>query len=94
MNKGDYMDNSFKNKNIAVIVLELFIILLGVGGITFATSKLMGSRTNTVIKTGVYSLNYIENENVSNNLEPISDNLINIDRRDNVMRISFSLKGV
>ena len=88
------MDNSFKSKNIAVIVFELFIILLGVGGITFATSRLIGTRSNTVIKTGMYSLNYVENENISNNLEPISDDLINIDRQDNVLRIAFSLKGV
>lgn len=91
---GDYMDNSFKKKNIAVIALELFIILLGVGGITFATSRLIGSRTNTVIRTGMYALDYVEKENVSDKLEPISDNLININRYDNVMRVEFSLKGV
>ena len=91
---GDYMDNGFKKKNIAVIVLELFIILLGVGGITYATSRLIGLRTNTVIRTGLYAIDYIEKENISNTLEPISDNLINIDRYDNVMRVDFSLKGV
>ena len=94
MRIGDNMDNSFKKKNVAVIVLELFIILLSIGGITYATSMLIGTRTNTVIRTGMYGINYIEREKSSGELEPISDNLINISRKDNVIRVSFSLKGV
>ena len=37
-------DKSFKNKNILVIVFEILVIVLGVGGITFATSKLLNDR--------------------------------------------------
>ncbi len=88
------MDSGFKKKNIAVIVMEVFIIILGIGGITFATSSLLGLRTNTVIMTGTYGIDYIERTNISDTLEPISDDTININKKDNVMRVEFSFRGV
>ena len=53
------MKDSFKNKNILVIIFELLIIALGIIGITFATSKLLDGRAATLITTDEYNLDYV-----------------------------------
>ena len=89
------MKRTFDNKNILVVVFEILFIALAIGGITFATQRLLNNRTLTVVKTAEYNLDYVGNDTVVvNNLEPISDNLINYDTTDNVARIEFSLRGV
>lgn len=85
----------FKNKNILVIVFEILVIVLGIGGITFATSKLLNDRTQTLITGGEYNVEYVGDEDISfDGLEPISDEYIDINTKDNVIRLEFSLRGV
>ena len=89
------MENSFKNKNLLVIVFEILIIVLGVGGITFATSKLINNSTTTILKAGEYNVDYTgDKEVVVTGIEPISDDLVNYNTHDNVIRVEFSLRGV
>ena len=89
------MDKSFKNKNALVIVFEILVIVLGVGGITFATSKLLNDRTQTLLTTGEYNVDYVgDKEITAKDIEPMDDDLVNIDTKDNVIRLEFSLKGV
>ena len=89
------MDKSLKNKNLLVLVFEIIIIILAVVGITFATSRLLNNRSTTIIKAGEYNLDYVGSDVVTaEGLEPISDELINIDSESNVLRVEFSLRGV
>lgn len=88
-------EKSFKNKNLLVIVFEIIVIILGVGGITFATSKLLNDKTQTEVKAGEYNIDYVGDKEISfKEIEPMDDKLINIDTKDNVIRIEFSLRGV
>ena len=50
------MKETLKNKNLLVIVFEIIIIILGIIGITFATSKLLNDRTATIVTTDEYHL--------------------------------------
>lgn len=89
------MEKSFKNKNLFVIVFEVLVIALALGGITYATQKLLNNRVLTVITTGEYNIDYIGETNVAaKDLEPIDDNLVNYNSTDNVIRVEFSLRGV
>ena len=86
-------DKSFNMRNMLVLLFEIIIIIIAIGGLTFATSKMFGS--STIITFGEYNVDYIgKTEIVASDLEPISDSLINIDSRDNVVRLEFSLRGV
>ena len=87
-------DRSFKNRNLLVLCFEIFMIIVAVGGLTFATSRLM-SGTSTIIKFGEYNVDYIgKTEIEALELEPISDSLVNYDTTDGVIRLEFSLRGV
>ena len=87
-------DKTFKNRNMFVLIFEIFLIIVAVGGLTFATSALLGG-SRTIIKFGEYNVDYLgETEIVVDGLEPISDSLINIDTKDNVVRLEFSVRGV
>lgn len=89
------MENSFKNKNLLVIIFEILIIVLGVGGITFATTKLINNSTTTLIETGKYNIDYVGDKEVMiSDIEPMSDDLVNYNTSDNVIRIEFSLRSV
>ena len=89
------MEKSFSNKNILVVVLEVLIVALAIAGITFATQRLLNNRTLTVVKTAEYNLDYVGNDTVTfSNLEPVSDDLINYNTTDNVIRVEFSVRGV
>lgn len=89
------MKDSLKNKNLLVIVFEIIIIILGIIGITFATSRLLNDRTTTLLTADEYNLDYEGDTSITvNNIEPISDNLVNINTRDNVIRTEFKVRGV
>ena len=80
-------------RNMLVLLFEIIIIVIAIGGLTFATSRMLG--TSTIITFGKYNVDYVgKTEIVASDLEPISDSLINIDSRDNVLRLEFSLRGV
>ena len=84
-----------KNKNILVIVFEILVIALGILGITYATSVIINNRTSTLLTAGEYNVEYIGDSDVNfDNLEPVSDNLVNYNTHDNVIRLEFSLRGV
>ena len=85
---------TFKKRNILVLVFEIILIAIAVGGLTLATTSLMnGSRT--IIEFGRYNVDYKgEVEIVATDLEPISDSLINYDTNEGVIRLEFSLRGV
>ena len=87
-------DKGFKKRNIVVLIFEILLIAVSVGGLTLATSSLLGV-SKTVIKFGKYNVDYIgSTEIIANDLEPISDSLINYNTKDNVIRLEFSLRGV
>ena len=86
-------DKSFKKRNVLVLVFEILLIAIAVGGLTLAASSLFGSKT--ILTFGEYNVDYIGNtEIVVNSLEPISDSLVNYNTRENVIRLEFSLRGV
>ena len=86
-------DKSFNMRNTIVLLFEIIIIVIAIGGLTFATSRMFGS--STIIKFGEYNVDYVgKTEIFASDLEPISDSLINIDSSDNVLRLEFSLRGV
>lgn len=77
-----------------VLVFEILLIVVAIGGLTFATSSLM-SGTSTIVTFGEYNVDYLgETLVTADNLEPISDSLVNYDTKDNVVRLEFSLRGV
>lgn len=87
-------NRTFKNRNILVIVFEIVIILLGIIGITYATSKVLNNNTKTIITAGKYNLDYVGENNITfSALEPMSSDKVNINTKDNVLRLEFSLRG-
>lgn len=86
-------DSSFKNRNLLVLLFEVLLIIIAIGGLTFATSKLMGS--STIITFGEYNVDYVgKTEIVVSDLEPISDSIVSYNSYDGVIRLEFSLRGV
>ena len=86
-------DKSFNVRNALVLLFEIIIIVIAIGGLTFATSRMFG--TSTIITFGDYNVDYLgEIEIVASDIEPISDSEINIDSKDGVVRVEFSLRGV
>lgn len=87
-------DKNFKNRNMLVLLFEILLIIVAIGGLTFATTSLL-SGSQTIIKFGEYNVDYLgEVEIQAENLEPISDSLINYETKDNVVRLEFSVRGV
>lgn len=88
------MKKNFENKNILVIVFEIAVIALGIVGITYATNKIISDRTTTIIKTGEFAVDYKGDKTISfDNLSPMSDDLVNINTKENVIRLTFSVRG-
>ncbi len=84
-----------KNKNLLIIVFEIFVIVLGIVGITYATSVLINNRTSTLLTASGYNIDYVgDSDIVINGLEPMDDNLVNYSTKNNVIRLEFSLRGV
>ena len=87
-------DKNFKNRNLLVLIFEILLVAVAVGGLTLATSSLLGG-SQTIITFGEYNVDYKgEIDVVADSLEPISDSLIGYDTRDNVVRLEFSVRGV
>lgn len=86
-------DKTFKSRNMLVLIFEIFLIIVAIGGLTFATSKLITS-SSTIVTFGKYQVNYLGDTSLTyDNIEPINDSLININTSENVIRLEFSLKG-
>ena len=65
-----------------VLFFEIFLVIVAIGGLTFATSRLLGSQT--IIKFGEYNVDYVgDTEIVVSDLEPVSDKLIDINKYSN-----------
>jgi len=86
-------DKTFNIRNMLVLLFEIILIVIAVGGLTFATSRMLGS--STIIKFGEYNVDYVGSTEITvSDLEPISDSLVNYDSSDGVVRVEFSLRGV
>ena len=82
----------FKNKDIKVIILEVFLIVLGLVGLTLGVKYIMNS-INVNIDTSKLAIDSM-NANVTNGtLMPINDSTVNINTTSNVLRITFDVKG-
>ena len=87
-------DTLFKKRNMLVLFFEVLLIVVAIGSLTFATTRLFNG-SSTHIEFGEYSVDYIgETSIVASDLEPISDSLVNYDTREGVVRLEFSLRGV
>ena len=87
-------DTSFKSRNILVLLFEIIIIAVVIGGFTFATSRIMRG-SSTIVSFGEYNVDYVGDTDIFvSDLEPISDELIGYNTHENVIRLEFSLKGV
>ncbi len=82
----------FKNKDVKVIILEVFLIVLGLVGLTLGVKYIMNS-INVNIDTSKLAIDSM-NANVTNGtLTPIEDSTVNINTTSNVLRITFDVKG-
>lgn len=89
------MNDSIGKKNVFILVFEIFLIVLGIGGITFAFSKLLNNSSQTLVKASEYNVDYIGDKEIhATNLEPISDSKVGYNTTEGVVRLEFSLKGV
>ena len=81
-----------KDKSVKVILLEIFLIILGVVGLTLGVHYIMN---NIGINVGTSKL-AIDNMNAtvsSGNLSPVADSSINVNTTSGVLRITFDVKG-
>ena len=86
------MKRLFRNKDIKVIILEVFLIVLGLVGLTLGVKYIMNS-INVNVDTSKLAIDNM-NANVSNGtLTPINDSTVNINTTSNVLRITFDIKG-
>ena len=82
----------FKNKDVKVIILEIFLITLGLVGLTLGVKYIMNS-INVNVDTSKLAIDSM-NANVTNGtLMPINDSTVNINTTSNVLRITFDVKG-
>ena len=82
----------FKNKDVKVILLEVFLIALGLVGLTLGVKYIMNS-INVNVDTSKLAIDSM-NANVTNGtLTPINDSTVNINTTSNVLRITFDVKG-
>ena len=82
----------FKNKGVKVIILEVFLIALGLVGLTLGVKYIMNS-INVNVDTSKLAIDSM-NANVTNGtLTPINDSTVNINTTSNVLRITFDVKG-
>ena len=86
------MKGLFRNRDIKVIILEVFLIVLGLVGLTLGVKYIMNS-INVNVDTSKLAIDNM-NANVSNGtLTPINDSTVNINTTSNVLRITFDVKG-
>ena len=79
----------FKNKSVKVILFEIFLIVLGIVGLTLGINYI----TNVNIKTSSLAIDDMHASVSTGNLSPVADSSINIDTTSNVLRITFEVKG-
>ncbi|MBQ2873035.1 MAG: hypothetical protein IJE89_03440 [Bacilli bacterium] len=88
-------NSSFKNRNLLVLAFEILLIIVAIGGLTFATSRLLDSSSSAILTFGEYNVDYIGKTEIAvSELEPISDSLINYNTSEDVIRVEFSFRGV
>ena len=88
-------DKSFKTRNVLVLVFEILLVVVAIVGLTFATSNMMGAGSSTIIRFGEFNVDYLGNTEITfDNLEPISDSLVNYNTTKDVIRLEFSVRGV
>ena len=86
------MKKLFRNRDIKVIILEVFLIVLGLVGLTLGVKYIMNS-INVNVDTSKLAIDNM-NASVSNGtLTPIEDSSVNINTTSNVLRITFDVKG-
>ena len=86
------MKGLFRNRDIKVIILEVFLIVLGLVGLTLGVKYIMNS-INVNVDTSKLAIDSM-NANVTNGtLMPINDSTVNINTTSNVLRITFDVKG-
>ena len=86
------MKRLFRNRDIKVIILEVFLIVLGLVGLTLGVKYIMNS-INVNVDTSKLAIDNM-NASVSNGtLTPIEDSSVNINTTSNVLRITFDVKG-
>ena len=86
------MKRLFRNRDIKVIILEVFLIALGLVGLTLGVKYIMNS-INVNVDTSKLAIDSM-NANVTNGtLTPINDSTVNINTTSNVLRITFDVKG-
>ena len=86
------MKGLFRNRDIKVIILEVFLIALGLVGLTLGVKYIMNS-INVNVDTSKLAIDSM-NANVTNGtLTPINDSTVNINTTSNVLRITFDVKG-
>ncbi len=86
------MKRLLRNKDIKVIILEVFLIVLGLIGLTLGVKYIMNS-INVNVDTSKLAIDNM-NANVTNGtLTPIEDSSVNINTTSNVLRITFDVKG-
>ena len=86
------MKRLFRNRDIKVIILEVFLIVLGLVGLTLGVKYIMNS-INVNVDTSKLAIDSM-NANVTNGtLMPIDDSTVNINTTSNVLRITFDVKG-
>ena len=82
----------FKNRDAKVIILEVFLIALGLVGLTLGVKYIMNS-INVNVDTSKLAIDSM-NANVTNGtLTPIEDSIVSINTTSNVLRITFDVKG-
>ena len=92
MKKEVGMNMIFKNKDVKVIILEVFLIALGLVGLTLGVKYIMNS-IDVNVDTSKLAIDSM-NANVTNGiLTPINDSTVNINTTSNVLRITFDVKG-
>ncbi len=83
-----------KGKKIGIVVIEIFIILLGFVGMTLAIDKLVSEESKINLQSGDFFVDYKGDMNANvDNLEPINDDIVNINTKNGVIRLDFSVKG-
>ena len=86
------MKRLFRNRDIKVIILEVFLIVLGLVGLTLGVKYIMNS-INVNVDTSKLAIDNM-NANVTNGtLTPLEDSSVNINTTSNVLRITFDVKG-
>ena len=82
----------FKNKDVKVIILEVFLIVLGLVGLTLGVKYIMNS-IGINVGTGSLAIDDMNAKVSSGNLSPVADNIIDINTTSDVLRITFDVKG-